>query len=70
MSGISNDDTPASLSKEQVISYLEAHPDLLAEVPELLVALTPPTRSLGDNVVDFQQFQLKNLQEKRFEFFL
>ncbi len=63
MATISNDDTPASLSKEQVISYLEAHPDLLAEVPELLAALTPPTRSLGDNVVDFQQFQLKNLQE-------
>jgi uncharacterized protein YigA (DUF484 family) len=63
MSPVSNDDQPKTLSKDQVISYLESHPDLLAEYPELLTKMTPPARSLGNNVVDFQQFQLKNLQE-------
>lgn len=63
MTNVSNDDQPTPLSKDQVISYLEAHPDLLSQYPELLTKMTPPARSLGDNVVDFQQFQLKNLQE-------
>ncbi len=57
------DPATVSLSKAQVIAYLEAHPDLFATTPELLSKITPPGRLLGDSVVDFQQFQLKSLQE-------
>ncbi|MBV8939227.1 MAG: DUF484 family protein, partial [Alphaproteobacteria bacterium] len=51
------------LSAEQVLEYLERHPDFLMRHPGLLTMLTPPARPLGDTVVDFQQFQVKSLQE-------
>lgn len=52
----------SALSEEQVIAFLQKHPDFLKRHPEMLALLTPPGRELGESVVDFQQFQLKNLQ--------
>lgn len=52
------------ISEQQVLAYLREHPDVLKKHPELLSVLTPPARDLGgDAVVDFQSFQLKNLQK-------
>jgi uncharacterized protein YigA (DUF484 family) len=39
-----------------VIAYLRRHPDFLDSHPEALRLLRPPTREIGDGVVDFQQF--------------
>ncbi len=50
------------LTDIQVLEYLRAHPQFLTKHPELLEVLSPPERDLGESVVDFQQFQLKNLQ--------
>lgn len=52
----------STLTERDVLNYLRAHPDMLSRHPELLAVLTPPGRPLGEGVVDFQQFQLKNLQ--------
>jgi len=39
-----------------VIAYLRRHPDFLDEHPEAIRLLRPPTREIGDGVVDFQHF--------------
>jgi uncharacterized protein YigA (DUF484 family) len=39
-----------------VVAYLRRHPDFLDEHPEALRLLRPPTREIGDGVVDFQHF--------------
>lgn len=52
-----------SLNDAHVLRYLKEHPQFLKKHPELLSLMTPPERSLGDAVVDFQHFQLKNLQQ-------
>lgn len=43
------------ISANQVREYLEAHPDFLIDIPA-------PRRDLGDGVLDFQHYLLKNLQ--------
>lgn len=50
------------LSDQHVLKFLKDHPDFFRRHPELMHSLTPPERSLGDAVVDFQHYQLKNLQ--------
>jgi uncharacterized protein YigA (DUF484 family) len=50
------------LSDQHVVRFLEGNPDFFKRHPDLISMLTPPERSLGDAVVDFQHFQLKNLQ--------
>lgn len=57
-------DKRTEASEEQVKDFLHKNPDFLKNHPELLGVLTPPNRELGGgSVVDFQQFQLKNLQK-------
>jgi uncharacterized protein YigA (DUF484 family) len=51
------------LSAEQVVRYLERHPEFLREHPALLDVLAPPERAFGEGVADFQHFQLKSLQQ-------
>lgn len=55
------------LKDADVVAYLMAHPDFLLKHPELMEALTPPSRDLGEDVLDFQHFQLKNLQKDKGE---
>jgi len=44
------------IEARDVIAYLRRHPDFLDEHPEALRLLRPPTREIGDGVVDFQHF--------------
>src|SRR5258708_31275307 len=59
------DPAPASVARDavdkeidarDVIGYLRRHPDFLDEHPEALRLLRPPTREIGEGIVDFQQF--------------
>ncbi len=47
---------------EDVAAYLRRNPDFLAEHPELLAVLTPPSLRRGDSVVDMQHFMLQRLR--------
>jgi uncharacterized protein YigA (DUF484 family) len=49
-------------SADDVAAYLRRNPDFLADHPELLAALTPPTLRRGDSVVDMQHFMLQRLR--------
>ena len=51
------------ITEAQVRAYLKAHPDFFARNSEIVAELTPPERSLGDGIVDFQQRLVKNLQK-------
>jgi len=57
---------PASEGQEigadDVAGYLRKNPDFLAEHPELIAALTPPSLRRGDSVVDMQHFMLQRLR--------
>ncbi|MDP1627354.1 DUF484 family protein [Parvibaculum sp.] len=56
------DDTDATLAAEEVRAYLRRNPDLLANDPDLIAALIPPSQSTGRNVVDMQHFMIGRLQ--------
>ncbi|TVR97617.1 MAG: DUF484 family protein [Rhodospirillales bacterium] len=56
------EERPDSLSAETVAAYLIAHPEFLAQHPELLQVLTPPSRWTGDAVVDIQRFMVDVLK--------
>src|SRR5215469_9386421 len=40
----------------EVMGYLRRHPDFLDEHPEALRLLRPPSRDVGEGIVDFQHF--------------
>lgn len=54
--------TTASVTAENVIAYLRAHPNFLNDHPEVMDVLTPPKRSAGDGVIDMQHFMLERLR--------
>lgn len=54
----------SQITAEQVREYLLCHPNFLAENPELLLALTPPTQSHGRGVEDFQHHMIVRLQRE------
>ena len=54
----------ASLSVEDVKAYLRQHPELLANDPDLISALVPPSQSTGRNVLDMQHFMIGRLQNQ------
>lgn len=53
----------SELSAEQVREFLKEHPDFLKKNADLLEGLLPPGRELGDGILDFQQYMVKNLQK-------
>lgn len=53
---------PTNLSENDVREFLKAHPKFLRDNPDIVTSISPPTRELGDGVIDFQQFMVKNLQ--------
>lgn len=57
-------ETVAGASEEDVVAYLKAHPDFLAKHPDMLEFLLPPKQDDGTNVLNFQQYAIKHLQEK------
>ncbi|MBY0356154.1 MAG: DUF484 family protein [Rickettsiales bacterium] len=52
------------LSEASVLHYLQEHPDFLSRHPELFEKLVPPERQTGEKISDFQQFAIKNLQQR------
>jgi uncharacterized protein YigA (DUF484 family) len=52
----------ATIAAADVTAYLRRHPDFLAEHPELLAILTPPSHRRGDNIVDMQHFMVERLK--------
>jgi uncharacterized protein YigA (DUF484 family) len=44
------------IDAREVIGYLRRHPEFLDEHPEALRLLRPPSREIGEGVVDFQHF--------------
>jgi uncharacterized protein YigA (DUF484 family) len=56
--------TTPQLDEDQVVAYLNAHPDLLHRRPELLARLTPPSRFESDAVVDFQLAMIRRLSHE------
>jgi uncharacterized protein YigA (DUF484 family) len=58
------DDFDASPSCEQVEAFLRANPGFLAERPDLISVLTPPSRWDGGAVVDFQSVMVQRLREE------
>lgn len=53
-----------SLEASQVLAYLGAHPEFLAEHAELLEPLLRPERASGDRVVDLQRFMVERLKRR------
>lgn len=51
------------LTEDAVREYLLAHPDFLKNNTDLFAEANAPERALGDGVVDFQNFLVKNLQQ-------
>ena len=54
----------ASLRDDDVLAFLQAHPDFLAKHPELLEQLAVPKKETGSRkVLDFQSYAVSALQE-------
>ena len=53
---------PGEIGGRDVIAYLRRHPDFLDRHPEALRLLGAPTREIGEDVVDFQHFQIERLR--------
>lgn len=51
-------------SDEQVVAYLQNHPNFLLDHPDLLGKLAPPSRFNGGPVVDLQQHVISRLREE------
>jgi uncharacterized protein YigA (DUF484 family) len=54
----------AELNEREVLEYLRAHPQFLAEHPEILEVIVPPDASEGDIIVDFQHYAIRSLQDR------
>lgn len=53
---------PGEIGSRDIIAYLRRHPDFLDRHPEALRLLRAPTREIGEDVVDFQHFQIERLR--------
>ncbi len=53
---------PGEIGGRDIIAYLRRHPDFLDSHPEALRLLRAPTREIGEDVVDFQHFQIERLR--------
>ncbi len=49
---------------EAVAGYLRRNPDFLADRPDLIAALTPPSYHQGESVVDLQRFMLESMRNE------
>jgi hypothetical protein len=53
---------PGEIGGRDIIAYLRRHPDFLDSHPEALRLLRAPTREIGEDVFDFQHFQIERLR--------
>ncbi len=51
------------LTVEQVRAFLKDNPDFIRKNSDVLIELSPPEQKLGDGILDFQQYMVKNLQK-------
>ncbi|MDE3060235.1 MAG: DUF484 family protein [Pseudomonadota bacterium] len=51
------------LTAEEVREFLKSHPDFFKNNLDVVAELTPPERDLGNGILDFQHYMLKNLQQ-------
>ena len=66
MSAKKTDTSPkksTEISADQVREYLKAHPEFLSRNMDVMGEVPAPERDLGDGVIDFQHFMVKNLQK-------
>lgn len=56
-------DTPSALNPDEVRDFLKTNPHFLKENAELFAQLSAPERELGDGIIDFQHYMVKNLQK-------
>ena len=55
-SAAKSSDEAGEIGSRAVLAYLRRHPEFLEEHPEALRLLRPPSREVGEGVVDFQRF--------------
>lgn len=53
----------ASVTADQVRDFLKANPDFLKKNQDVVSELTPPEQDLGNGIIDFQHYMVKNLQK-------
>jgi uncharacterized protein YigA (DUF484 family) len=52
-----------AITSDQVRDFLKQNPDFLKTNLDVVSDLSPPERDLGDGIVDFQHYMVKNLQK-------
>ncbi len=57
-------DTPQVVDAASVKAYLESHPDILSDEPDLLAKLVPESYRDDNGVVDFQVFTIDRLRQE------
>ena len=53
----------SSITEAQVREFLKTHPNFLKDNSDVVAGLTPPERNLGNGIIDFQHYLVKNLQK-------
>lgn len=56
-------DDEVEITAGQVREFLKKNPDFLKKNADVLGELTPPERDLGNGIIDFQHYMVKNLQK-------
>jgi len=51
------------ITADEVREFLKAHPEFLKNNLDVVTDLAPPERDLGNGIIDFQHYMLKNLQK-------
>ncbi|MDE3037945.1 MAG: DUF484 family protein, partial [Pseudomonadota bacterium] len=54
---------PHDVTAEQVREFLRGHPDFIKKNPDIVADLAPPEQDLGNGIIDFQHYLVKNLQK-------
>lgn len=54
--------TDQSIAENDILAWLEAHPDFLIRYPHMCDILLPPTEKKGKGVADFQQYLVQRLR--------
>ena len=54
---------PSEITADQVREFLVKHPEFLKKNSDIVADIEAPERDLGDGVVDFQHYMVKNLQK-------
>jgi len=60
--GVAAVKAPDEIGGREIVAWLRRHPDFLDCHPEALRFLRAPTREIGEDVVDFQHFQIERLR--------